>query len=383
MIEIPGSPSVTAAQITTTAPGTIATPVAAEKPSKGRRRDILFTFGVILVLYTAWHVRHELLIVYVSALFAVVLMPVQRGIMSIEVGRWRPGRGIAALILVLIVAGAAGLFFFLALPPVIHDLHSFALEIPTRGPQLLARVQKLPFLRHVNLSTLNAKIQDYASNFATYVVLSIKNWATVLFDIVTGVVLTIYFMLEGDTAYYWMLSFFSVEKRQRLDATLARAEVRMGKWLLGQGLLMLILGVSSTIVFVLLHVRYAYALGVLMGIFNIIPVAGALLSMSLVVMVAAIDSWGRVAGVLIFYVIYAQVETSYLTPRIMRTSVDLAGLAVIVALLLGSALAGIVGAMVAVPTAVLVAVLLNEYAVKPGSVIAAPHPVTEAETKPR
>ena len=116
---------------------------------------------------------------------------------------------------------------------------------------------------------------------------------------------------------------------------MARAEVRMGKWLLGQGTLMLILGVSSTIVFLALHVRYAYALGVLMGLFNIVPVARALISVALVVLVAAIDSWGRVVGVLIFYAIYAQVETSYLTPRIMRTSVDLAGLSVIIALLLG------------------------------------------------
>jgi len=146
---------------------------------------------------------------------------------------------------------------------------------------------------------------------------------------------------------------------------MARAEVRMGKWLLGQGALMLILGVLSTIVFLALHIRYAYALGVLMGLFNIIPVVGALISVTLVVLVAAIDSWGHVVGVLIFYAIYAQIETSYLTPRIMKTSVDLASLAVLIALLLGSALAGIVGAMVSVPTAVLITVLLDEYAVKP------------------
>ena len=56
----------------------------------------------------------------------------------------------------------------------------------------------------------------------------------------------------------------------------------MGKWLLGQGTLMLILGVLSTIVFAALHVRYAYALGVIMGLFNLVPVAGALVSVTLV-----------------------------------------------------------------------------------------------------
>lgn len=341
------------------------------------RTNILFAFGVALALYTAWHVLDVLVLIYVSALFAVVLMPVMRGIMKLRLGRWRPGRASAIGILLLIVTGAVTIFVVVALPPVIRDLHEFAKELPTRGPQLLARIHRLPLSQRVDVNTLNAKLQDFASNFAGYLLFSIKTWASKLFNIVTGVVLTIYFLLEGDTAYKWLLSFLPVEKRQRLDTTLALAEVRMGKWLLGQGALMLILGVSSTIVFLCLHIRYAYALGVLMGVFNIIPIAGALISMALVILVAAIDSWGRVVGVLIFYAIYSQIETSYFTPRIMRTSVDLAGLSVIIALLFGASLAGVVGAMVAVPTAVLVAVLLNEYAVQPEPIIASPKPLSE------
>jgi len=81
-------------------------------------------------------------------------------------------------------------------------------------------------------------------------------------------------------------------------------------------------------------------------------------------LVAAIDSWGRVLGVAVFYVIYLNVENSYLTPRIMRNRVGLPALAILVALLLGSALAGVLGALVSVPTAVLVAVLLDEYVVQ-------------------
>jgi predicted PurR-regulated permease PerM len=71
-----------------------------------------------------------------------------------------------------------------------------------------------------------------------------------------------------------------------------------------------------------------------------------------------------VAAVALFYAIYAQVETSYLTPRIMKSSVDLSALGVLIALLVGSKLAGVVGAMIAVPTAVLVSVLIQEYLVQ-------------------
>jgi predicted PurR-regulated permease PerM len=119
----------------------------------------------------------------------------------------------------------------------------------------------------------------------------------------------------------------------------------------------------STGIYLFLHIRYAFALGVLTGTLNIIPVIGAAVCIGLALLVAAIDSWGRVIGVAIFYIVYLQVENSFLTPRIMRNSVGLPGLAILVALLLGSALGGVPGALVSVPTAVLVAVLVDEYLV--------------------
>jgi len=180
---------------------------------------------------------------------------------------------------------------------------------------------------------------------------------------VMGIVLTIYFILEGAQAYAWFLAFIPTEQRGRLDGALRRAETRMASWLVGQGSLMLILGAVSTIVYVSLGVRYAYALGFLTGLLNIIPVVGAALCVGLALLVAAIDSWGRVIGVAVFYVIYLNVENSFLVPRIMRSRVNLPGWAILVSLLIGSSLAGVLGAMVSVPTAVLVAVLLDEYLV--------------------
>jgi predicted PurR-regulated permease PerM len=101
-----------------------------------------------------------------------------------------------------------------------------------------------------------------------------------------------------------------------------------------------------------------------MGLLNIIPIAGAVTTVGLAAIVAAFDSWPKMAGVLIFYGIYVNLENAVLTPRIMKSSVDLMGITVLIALLLGTALAGIVGALVAVPTAALIAVLLDEYAVQ-------------------
>lgn len=354
--------------------------ITAKRPRP--RADILFAAAVVILVFAAWHVRRELVIVYVSALFAVVFMPVLRGIMKLRIGKWSPGRGFAVLLLFLVIAVGIAVFSALALPPILHDLSEFGKEMPTRGPQFLSRIRKLPFSDRLDISDLFVKVQGIASNLATYALSSIQELARTAFDIIIGIVLTVYFMLEGDRAYRWLLLVVPGDKRKRLDATLVRAETRMGKWLLGQGILMLILGVLSTIVFLALKVRYAYALGVLMGLFNLIPVVGALISVTLVVLVAAVDSWGRVLGVLIFYVVYSQVENAYLTPRIMRSSVDLAGLTVLIALLLGSAFAGIIGATVAVPTAVLVVVLLDEYAVKREPTVP-DAPLVETKPSPR
>ena len=198
-----------------------------------------------------------------SALFAVVLTPLVRFTSRIRIRNWRPFKGTAILVLLLALAGAIAAFGYLALPPVIHDLQTFGQEAPTRLPGILDKLKRIPFFDNLNDTAISSKLQDFASNAATYLLTSIKNWVGILFNIIMGFILTVYFILEGDQAYQWFLSFFPPVSRDRLDQALRRAEGRMGKWLLGQASLMLVLGLSSTIVFIALHVRYAYALGVL------------------------------------------------------------------------------------------------------------------------
>ena len=329
------------------------------------RGHILFAFGIALALYFAWLLRDVLVLLYVSALAAIVLMPVVRGVRRLRIGRWHPGHGIAILIMMVALVGSITLFLILTMPPVVRELTTFVKALPGRSPAFLQRIEKLPIMRDINLTAIEAKLkQDTAQNAGVFVS-SISNWATRFFEIITGIILTIYFLVEGEHVYKWFLSLVPLYRRERLDETLQRAAERMGRWLLGQLALMLILGICSGIVFGAIHLRYAFALAVLMGAFNIIPVVGALVSTSVAMLVAVSESWEKFLAILIFELIYAQIENAYLTPRIMKSRVDLAGTAVFIALLLGVSLAGVVGALVAVPTAVLVAVLTDEYVIQP------------------
>ncbi len=341
------------------------TPSVSTSPRKRQVHGyILFVFAVLLALALGYHLLKELEILYVSALFAVVLTPIVRHIQTLRIRRWSPSRGLAIVILIAAVALALFFFFWIALPPVLRDLRQFIMDVPARTPLLVARIKRLPLANHIGVDEAAARAQNALAATASYLFGALPDWLSHVFDILTAAFLCIYFMLEGGEAYAYFLSLFTPKPRARLNFTLQKAEVKMSKWLLGQGSLMLILGVASTVVFGILHVRYFVLLGVLMGLLNIIPIAGGVVTIILAGGVAALDSWPKMAGVFIFYAIYINLENAVLTPRIMKSSVDLMGLTVLVALLVGTALAGIVGALVAVPTAALITVLLNEYAVK-------------------
>ena len=340
-------------------------PISAPEDRRRRVRGyILFSFAIAVLLGVLWKLRSVLEIVYVSALFAVVLSPIVQQVMKIRIFGWKPSRTVAVLGLVIVVFALLGVFVVFTFPPVIHDVQRFADDLPARLPGMAYKLRHLPFADRLGLDSLGEKIQHLAATAASYVVASAPKWLARVVDVLTAGILCIYFMLEGEFAYYYFLAFIPLESRERLARTLTAAEARMSKWLIGQAALMVILGVTSTVVFHALHVRYSVLLGVLMGLFNIVPVVGGVITILLAASVAAMDSWSKMAGVFIFYAIYIQIENAFLTPRIMRTSVNLMGLSVLIALLAGTELAGVVGALVAVPSAALVAVIMDEYLVQ-------------------
>lgn len=318
-----------------------------------RRRTrgyILFTFVLLAFIGLAWKLHHVLLILYVSGLFAVVLNPVVKRIEHVRIRGKHLGKGLATVTLFAGILLALILFFWIGFPPVIRDFASFASDLPHRVPLMLQKVQRLPIASKIDMSKAAAYAQNMIGAAAAYVFDALPRWATHLFDLLTGVILCVYFILEGDEVYKYFLSLWPADRRTRLANTLQTAEERVSKWLVGQLLLMACVAVYMLIAFGALHVRYFVLLGILMGITNLIPVAGNLITIIVAILVAASDSWTKAAGVAIAYFIYVQLENAVLTPRIMKTSVDLMGITVLVALLCGTEIAGIVGALVAVPS---------------------------------
>jgi predicted PurR-regulated permease PerM len=326
-----------------------------------RRSDIVFFFALLLGLYLAWLVRDVLLLIYMSALFAVVFSPAVQFVRRAHIRNWRPGRGLA--IVVILVSGLVliSLFAVFMLPPIFRDMHGLATDWPKRASVLVEKLRGLPMAGRLDI----AAFQEHLAGAAGGVIGIFTGIAGGLFWFFSWLILTAYFILDGDRAFKWFMSLFPARTRGRLEPTMMKAEARVRHWLIGQGALMLLLGLCSLGIFWILKVRYFYALAVFAGLANIVPVVGPIAAAVLGGTIAAFDSWTKVGAVLLFFFAYHQIENAYLTPRVMKTTVDLPALAVIIALSLGAALAGVLGALIAVPTAALVTVFIEEYLVKP------------------
>ncbi|HSM84617.1 MAG TPA: AI-2E family transporter [Candidatus Limnocylindrales bacterium] len=325
-----------------------------------RRSDILFFFGVLLLLWTAYAVRNVLMLIYVSALFAVVLSPAIGTIQKVHVNGWRAGRGFAIVLLILALVLLGTLFMIFAAPPVLHDARQFSADWPSHLAALTEELHHLPFGNRAD----PVELRKYAAELAGGAGGLFLNIAGGIFGVFTAIILTAYFIIDGDRTFRWTVSLFPLDQQPRLAAALLRAERRMRNWLIGQSVMMASMGLCSLAVYYALKLKYFYILALFAGVADIIPIAGPISALLIAGTVAAMDSPEKALGVVIFHAVYAQFEAAFFSPRIMRSTLKLSPVAVIIALSLGAALAGVVGALVSVPTAALVMVMADEYLVK-------------------
>ena len=136
----------------------------------------------------------------------------------------------------------------------------------------------------------------------------------------------------------------------------------VGGFVAGALLIATIAGVSTGILLTALGVQYAFALGLLVALLDLIPLAGATIAAVVVTTVAFIDaSWPVGVAVLVFFVVYQQVENHFLHPLVYSRTVQLSPLAILIAVLVGASLAGILGALAAIPVAGTIQVLVIDW----------------------
>ena len=313
-------------------------------------RFLLLVLGIVFI----FAIRDVVMIILVSIVLASAVDPLVRWF-----GKIRIPRVLAVLIIYLTgIVGFLGVFYFL-IPPIASDFRDFFTRLPSLIENVLVRLQdKAPFL---SLDFVLSTLRDVAVNANEYVGIAFGqffNTATTLFSGIFSFLLISFYLAVQDDGVANVLRIVTPKEHEDYILHLwARTQRKIGRWLQGQILLGLIVGVIVFIALTILRVHYALVLAVLSAIFEIIPYFGPILAAMPAIAVAAIQDPLLGFIVLCLYILVQQMENHLIYPQVVRKTVGVHPLLAIIALLIGGKLGGIMGFIVAIP----IAVVLVEY----------------------
>ena len=317
------------------------------------------TFGFLLLLYVTWISRQVLTWIIVAIFLTLALNP------AVEAFERRGlRRGIATAVTSLLALGvmvAAGSLF---IPTLVDEATGFADELPDyvndvsegRGP-LGELVERYEIDERVRDAVQGGNASSVLGFSATALAIT-QSVITFIVAVVTIAFMTFFMLLEGPRwmeRFYGLLPESSQEKWRGIGRDIYRT---VGGYVTGNLLISVIAGVSSTIVLLILDVPYAVALGLLVAILDLIPLAGATLAAIIVTAVAFLTSIPAGIIVLAFMIGYQQIENHLLQPLVYSRTVQLSPLAILISVLIGAKIAGILGALAAIPVAGTIQVLL-------------------------
>ena len=324
----------------------------------------------VVLLWAAYLVRDVLLLIYISGLLAIGFSPIVRLIERqtvLPIGTRRFPRWLAILVLYVVILGALTGVGFLVVPPLAHQ----AQQLWTTAPDMFSRVQDFLITKgllreHLTFreAVARAPVTGSSETFGT-VFGAIAGVLGGVFGFVTILILTFYMLVEAATLRSTLLHLFPLQRRARADAVSRDITIKVSAWLGGQLLLGAIIGASSAVGLWVIGVPFFYVLALISGIGELIPVIGPILSAIPAIAVAATISLKKVLLVIVFFIVQQQVENHVLVPKIMARQVGVSAVTVIVALLIGGKLLGIVGAILAVPTAAILQVVVSELTSRP------------------
>ena len=319
--------------------------------------------GLALALWVVWVARHVLTWMLISLFLAMALNPAVERLQ--RAGLRRRGAAAAAVYVValLIVAGLAALL----IPTLVRQVNDFVQAIPGYLEDLTEGRGKLGFLErdyHVVERVREAVDDGGAGQVAGGASAALSVTKSVVTGIVAGVTIvfmTFFMLLEGPT---WMERFYSLlpaTSRDRWRAVAGDIYRTVGGYVTGNLLISVIAGTAATVVLLALGIPYALALGLLVAVLDLIPLAGATLAAIIVTLIALTVSPATALIVLGFFIVYQQIENHLLQPLVYGRTVQLSPLVVLIAVLIGAEVAGVVGALGAIPIAGTLQILLLDW----------------------
>jgi predicted PurR-regulated permease PerM len=266
-------------------------------------------------------------------------------------------RGIAVAIAYLLVLAALVAIGALFIPTLVDQVNRFVEAVPgyvhdlTKGRGRLGFLEtKYHIVEKVQKAVKNGGATKVFGLSSTALALT-KSVLTIVAAVVTIAFMTFFMLLEGPSWLERVYGTLPEHSQPRWRGIGERIYRTVGGYVTGNLLISLVAGVSTALVLFATGVPYSVALGLLVGILDLIPLAGATIAGILIATVALLHSVTSGIIVIVFFVVYQQLENHLLQPLVYGRTVQLSPLAVLISVLIGAELAGVLGALAAIPVA--------------------------------
>lgn len=306
-------------------------------------KTVIFITIFILGLWLLYLIRDLLIILFISIILMSALEPLVNFFNKLKIPR-ALGIAITYIIIIVIVLGILAAI----LPPLIEQ----SSKLIVSSPSLLGQVSSFT---NIDKSVFQSEITSLSKNLFSITLAAFDNFLTVIFLLV----ITFYLLLERSNLENRISGLF-IGSEERSRKLMTKIQEKLGSWLRGQILLSIIIGALSYLGLVALNIPFALPLSLVAAIMEVVPVIGPIISAVPAIFVALTISPILGFGVGIMYFVIQQMENHFIVPQVMKKAVGLNPLVVILTIAIGSRILGFAGALLAVPLAVVLQILVTE-----------------------
>lgn len=309
-------------------------------------KTIIFTIGSILLLGVVWLIKDLIFSLFIAFIIAGAL---RQPVDFLE--KKRLPRSIGSAIIYFIFIFIIFCLFVLIIPPLAGEIIILFKNLP----HIINKVSPI-FSANFNLNFLSNNIPSLANETINIIKSTFSNVIFVTSTLFFG----FYFLLEKNIIYRLLNNFFDDIELSRISLIAERAQKRMSGWFWGEIILMLVIGTMTYIGLNIVGMKYALALAVLAGLFEVVPNIGPIASAIPIFLIGFSYSPLLGASTIAMNFIIQQLENNLIVPYVMKKAVGIHPIITLIALIVGGKLAGIMGVILAIPTAIFLETVLIE-----------------------
>lgn len=304
-------------------------------------RTIVFTALFGLALWFVFQIRGILLMLFVALILMSALKPAVD-----KLQKWKLPRAIAILVIYILLWGALGGIIAGVIPPLVEQTRKLIFLLP----QAIGRVEFFSANQQAITNQLLTGLGAFPENLLKITVGIFGNLLTVL----TTLVIAFYLLLERKDLDKYLALLLGKDKPEKISKIINEIERRLGGWVRGEIVLMIVVGLFTYFGLSILGVESALPLAIIAGILEIVPNIGPIISAVPAVLIALIIHPFTALATASLYFLIQLLENNLLVPKVMQQAVGVNPLISILGLLMGLEVAGPAGAVLAIPLIIVI-----------------------------